>query len=211
MKIKKGTILDITSSRKGKYVGVATRDFDVEDEWYPVSVYQDESVYGMSNEWHKGDDIPCRNGIDKIDIHQGVSKFTDVRQFGKDHWSLLAYVETRVVDHKGVLDIRHLSCNPKTHAMYSHSGGWSDEYSTRLKKGVAKGNDDYDCLDDLQHAGYITWKPGKKMKVNIGAMMGKIEVKVPTVKMTKLGSEVNGRLRAHKAAGNNFATFDVEK
>ena len=63
MKIEKGTILNVNSIRKGKFTGISISDFDTEDEWYPIAVHQEEPVYGMSEVWKKGDEIPCRKGL----------------------------------------------------------------------------------------------------------------------------------------------------
>lgn len=64
--------------------------------------------------------------------------FTHPSLFGKDHWSLLAYVETCCVDGQdgiGTLDRRRLRCNENNHPLlkgaYSPTG-WQPSYSTRL-------------------------------------------------------------------------------
>lgn len=82
-----------------------------------------------------------------------------ISRFGKDHFSLILYIETRCVDHSGIVDKRHLRCNPKNHALFSHEGGWDDKYSTRLAEGVEPvvGHDDWDCIDDLERAGLLIW------------------------------------------------------
>lgn len=131
-----------------------------------------------------------------------------VEQFGKDHWSLLAYVETRCVDYKGELDREHLRCNEKIRPMlkgYRTAGpgmGWKPEYGTRLKgyfedrtnKALKlEDHDDWDCLDDLEDAGYIEI---------LSLVNG-------WVTLTKLGSEVSSKLRLHKAQGKMFADFTL--
>ena len=64
MKIRKGTILIVKHSRKGKFFGKAFKDFDTEkDEWYPIVVAQKENVGGLNNEWKNGEEIPCRKGL----------------------------------------------------------------------------------------------------------------------------------------------------
>lgn len=72
------------------------------------------------------------------------------KAFGRDHWSILVYAETRAVDHGGALDIRHLRRN---------DGG---EYPTRVAQGydgeVPTGHNDFDCLDDLDDAGYLDFR-----------------------------------------------------
>lgn len=49
---------------KGNYIGIASADFDTEDEWYYIT--STELVTGCRNAWNPGEDIPCRKGIDKI-------------------------------------------------------------------------------------------------------------------------------------------------
>lgn len=122
-----------------------------------------------------------------------------VKYFGKDHWSLLAYIETRCVDFDGVLDRRHLRCN-NSHLLHSHIGGWDDKYSTRLNTLASKtrvmaiGHDDHDCLEDLENAGFI------KIISNANLL----------VKMTELGLNISSKIRAHKASGGNFAKFELK-
>jgi hypothetical protein len=88
--------------------------------------------------------------------------------FGTDHWSTFAYVETRAVEHKGLLDHDHMRCHAGRHPVMLHakrrvSAGSADgsRYPTRIKASATPGadgrygvtevpdHDDYDCLDDL--------------------------------------------------------------
>ena len=91
-----------------------------------------------------------------------------ISAFGKDHWALLAYCETRCVDHDGRLDKRQLRCNEHTHPMHAVNTetGWKGDYGTRLAGVYSSGrdgdkaaqipwHDDWDCLDDLTAAGLI--------------------------------------------------------
>ena len=66
MLIKKGQRFKVYGGRgKGNYIGEAYDDFDTEkDDWYKVITT--ELVIGCRNEWEAGEQIPCRNGIDKI-------------------------------------------------------------------------------------------------------------------------------------------------
>jgi len=132
------------------------------------------------------------------------------KDFGKDHWSLLAYIETRCVDYKGTLDMAHLRVkNPAIglgsyHAPYQRSK-WKSEWGTRLagyfkedgskdEGRQIKRHDDLDCFDDLEDAGYIK---------NTGTGLN------PACNMTKLGSQVASLLRQHKTDGKHYATFTV--
>lgn len=73
-----------------------------------------------------------------------------IERFGKDHWSLLAYVETRCVDHKvpetevGALDPVHMRTNEKINYHLGLGGktpmgmSYDREYPTRIKLSVEK-------------------------------------------------------------------------
>lgn len=141
-------------------------------------------------------------------------EFTHPSRFGKDHWSLLAYVETCCVDGRdgiGTLDRRRLRCNENNHPLYKGTyspTGWQPSYSTRLAgffdfadrsdttKAVAAGlqilgHDDWDCLDDLRSAGYVDI----------------LSLANSCVRMTPQGIKVAAMLRKHKATGGMFAGF----
>ncbi len=118
--------------------------------------------------------------------------------FGRDHWSTLAYVETCCVDDRGILDKRRMRCNPTSHPAFVHSGGWETRYSTRLKGHsieqavLRRGHDDWDCVADFETAGLLT---------NEGTGIN------PVYALTRLGSSICAALRAHKAGGGSFSTF----
>lgn len=131
-----------------------------------------------------------------------------ISQFGKDHWSLFAYIETRTVDHKGILDKIHLRIkNPaisnSTHYPLPMGRNWKSEYGTRLKGFFNKkdkklqlpNHDDLDCFDDLENAGLIK---------NAGTGFS------PAAQLTKKGILIASKLREHKANGGMFANFDFE-
>ena len=138
-----------------------------------------------------------------------------IAQFGKDHYSALAYLETRVVDKgagagpepnlnhdmyskvRGIGEIRHdrFRCNQKRHPLLDqsiHDRNWQDSYSTRLKVGQVIGHDDWDVLDDFDAVGWV----------EILSTVNGIFV------LTEEGLRVAGLLRAHKAQGGNFAGFE---
>ena len=98
-----------------------------------------------------------------------------MRQWGKDHWTTLAYIETRITDYRGMLDHDHLRCDNQRHPAFraakrrataigsSVDGG---QYPTRLKTGAPDdagvwgtvelpGHDDYDCIADLIREGLL--------------------------------------------------------
>lgn len=118
------------------------------------------------------------------------------RRFGKDHWSTFAYVECRVVDNGGVPNRQHMRCDPRIHPGLTNSAnrefGGSRRYPTRLRDGVATRHDDWSCVDDLAAAGLVEI---------LGTGIH------PVWRLTDRGREVAAKLRAHKSAGKNFASF----
>lgn len=119
-----------------------------------------------------------------------------LEQFGKDHWSTFAYIETLCVDGRGEPDIRRMRCDADRHPHWVHvSPAFAGKkYPTRLKCGVEiSDHDDWDCALDLARAGLI--------EVGGSGLH-------PAFKMTVEGTRVAAMLRAFKANGGNFATFD---
>lgn len=98
-------------------------------------------------------------------------KSIPMHRWGKDHWSLLAYVETRATSYCGQLDWNHLTLSRRNWPMlyaarkpYGSSFGEdaADLYGLRLKPlrhpGVfetVKGHCDADALMDLVEAGLV--------------------------------------------------------
>lgn len=136
------------------------------------------------------------------------------KDFGKDHWSLLAYVETLCVDsgNKGIglINKSRVRANEKTHRLnavnFSICGPWNPEWGTRLSGYFLDNNevdlkrrlddhDDWDCLNDLEDAGLVDV----------------ISEATGAVKLTDKGIAVSGRLREWKAKGGMFATFKYEE
>lgn len=133
-------------------------------------------------------------------------KYLTIDDFGKDHWSLLAYIKTRCVDYKGVLDIKHMRTkNPALTPANSIFGpqAWKPEYGTRLSgywnkdgsinpKRRLDNHDDHDCQEDFERLGLIE---------NIGTGLN------PAVKLTEQGLELAAQVDAYKANGGVFAHF----
>ena len=128
--------------------------------------------------------------------------------FGKDHWSLLGYVQTRCADSfhpqgVGELDKKHLRCNAARHPIHatfimSHrERAWKPEYGTRLHGDGRDGSrqlpdhDDWDCLDDLEAAG----------------LLEVISTANGFVKLTDAGLDMAAALVKHKASGGWFSNF----
>lgn len=69
MKIKKDTMLEVNHSRSGRWIGIATEDFDTEkDEWYPLVLAQETTVHGLNTSWEKGEKVPARRGLCTVKI-----------------------------------------------------------------------------------------------------------------------------------------------
>lgn len=151
-----------------------------------------------------------------------MSEITAVpmEKWGKDHWSLLAYVEDRCVNGRaidgvgnvGEIDKRRVRANEQTHpllAVNSSAVKWNESWGSRLRgyfafadradpaKAEAAGfqlraHDDWDCLDDLEAAGLV----------DILSMINGY------VTMTPKGQAMAAQLREHKTNGGQFASFE---
>lgn len=138
-------------------------------------------------------------------------KPVEIGRWGKDHFSLLAYVEDRCVNavtsaSYARLEARRMRVNPERRPLLAgdvyHERKWDPAYGTRLsgffhakadvkERLQLKQHDDIDCLEDLEAAGLVE----VRSLVNL------------FVKMTDLGNEVAAALRKHKTSGHNFAQF----
>lgn len=125
-----------------------------------------------------------------------------ISDFGKDHWSILAYIETLCVDSVqgiGIIDKAKMRTDIKRHLLlcgdsYGNKDGY--KYPTRLKGGKELfDHDDWDCLEDLEEAGFVV----------VASLINGF------VKMTDLGWKVASALRKHKANGGKFADFVWEE
>jgi len=67
MKIIKGTLLKVNHDRKGIFTGIATEDFDTDDTFYTIAVAQEKPVEGNVTKWYKGNKIPCRASLCRIE------------------------------------------------------------------------------------------------------------------------------------------------
>lgn len=117
-----------------------------------------------------------------------------IEQWGKDHWGTFAYLETRCVDHNGVVDIRHMRCDQDRHPQFHHAGCDNGvKYPTQYKNGgKLADHDDWDCLDDCELLGLIE---------NKGSGLHRV------YKLTALGRMIAAQLRQHKQDKGNFGDF----
>lgn len=133
-----------------------------------------------------------------------------IELWDRDHWSCLAYIETKMVDStKGLVvefdprmrqnrrNFRVLHEASKRHLQ--HGVPMAPEYGSRLRDNTfIPGHDDWDCVADfcaagLLHMGDEEIKPGLKLK------------------LTERGHEVVGELRKHKCNGGIFGNFVLKQ
>jgi hypothetical protein len=126
------------------------------------------------------------------------SEFIPREQWGRDHWSVLAYLETRAVEREPI-DFERLRINPARHPERAGTEKlrgkrvWRPEWGTRLRDDTrSPDHDDWDCVEDLQRAGLVVVTGGV-----LDARPG----------LTTEGWVAIQALRRHKAVGGSFATF----
>jgi hypothetical protein len=142
-----------------------------------------------------------------------------MERWGKDHWSTLAYLETRIVDHKGRIAHDHMRCHAGRHPAMLHAKrrarlfgvGDGSQYPTKLRDGELADHDDYDCLDDMIVAGLVTatMPPAPAGTLVTGLVEAELMTRA-TYALTPLGQAIAGQLRAHKGNGGNWRTFTPE-
>ena len=133
-----------------------------------------------------------------IDTEQVFQVGVPMERWAKDHWSILAYIETCAVDHYGELDKRRMRANPDTHPMHYVNTGciWMPLYGTRLKNPIEtlSEHDDWDCIEDMEDYGLVEL---------ISSING-------FIRLTDKGRKIVNKLREHKAAGKNYSEFTYQ-
>jgi hypothetical protein len=132
-------------------------------------------------------------------------RFVPMNEWGRDHFSLLAYVETCCVDGdkgQGMLDHDRMRTNiprhpgvagPRVAMLPKNEGPY--KYPTRLRDGkVEDEHDDWDCLYDLEEAKLIEDK-GTGIH--------------PVLVMTAAGTQLAEMIRRHKSSGGSFSNFAI--
>lgn len=127
-------------------------------------------------------------------------------RWGKDHWSCLLFLETVIVDHRGVFSDKlrmSMRTNPDTHPTYGYwrheRHQWRPEWGTRVAYSptgttviTLEAHDDWDCLEDMEAAGLL---------LNQGSAMN------PVLRLTDRGVRVAGMVRTHRADGKRLVDF----
>lgn len=138
--------------------------------------------------------------------YQPEGEYVPMSNFGKDHWSTFAYLETLCVDPKGergLIDNRKMRVNPRLHRQFANGQDGSG-YTTRTKSDNIQRHDDFSCLEDLVANKLISaWSAEMYEGEVFGHMVAKVE-------LTALGHVVAGQLREHKALGGNYQDFDPD-
>ncbi|MBD3004694.1 hypothetical protein [Streptomyces sp. 5-10] len=160
-------------------------------------------------------------------------------QWGTDHWSLLVYIETRTVDHHGLIDWNHLTLSHKNWPGLYAARAWvnqdtsydaGERYPLRLRGGkTLPGHCEADALMDLMDAGLIEIQMPRPddsgdyfLKPNGQPLTGeeypspkfvtgRAEIQLmPWAKfrLTERGRSVVGELRAHRATGGTWSSFE---
>ena len=125
-------------------------------------------------------------------------QYVPMSLWARDHWSTLAYLECRVVDHKGLVAKEHMRADVDRHPglawrLFTDEDGNEEKCPTRLTCGIKlEDHDDWDCTDDMVVAGLI-------VKEGTGLF--------PVIRLTDLGEVVCAALRAHKGRGGSFGDF----
>lgn len=153
---------------------------------------------------------PALDGRD-IPFVPGSDNFIPMEKWGKDHWSMLAYIEAREVDYKGVLNGDHMRCNSRLHrtlvgrVSVARKIIFTHEYPTILKGGEVQHNhDDWSCIEDMAHIGLVTAETAKTRDLIFGSHEAR-------VKLTQRGRVLANQLREHKANGGNFSNFEPKE
>lgn len=189
---------DIRSSRKGMFWGRYLVDHN--NGFGDFQIVSGKAQFLSEPDRGEGEIITLRFELCKF-FPIKEKEYVSIEQFGKDHWSVLVYIETRVVDFKGLLDRNHMRTDIERHPRLvgpSQIQTDSRKYSTRLKNGALDDHDDWDCVEDLTVAGLVE--------------MSTIEIVAETkFKLTDFGWKIAGQLRRHLAEGHSYQTFEVKK
>ena len=123
-------------------------------------------------------------------------------RWGHDHWSTLLYLETRAVDHKGVVGNANMRTNARLHRALCWStplGGVNDgsRYPTRLKGGEELApHDDWSILEDFAHFGLLSAWQRESPVARARSPFGFVTIKV---KLHAAGAALAAQARAFKA------------
>ena len=125
-------------------------------------------------------------------------------RWGTDHWGAFTYVESCVVDRRGVPDTRRVQTNANRHPALFTAGMVNGRSrpdgaasSIRLRDGDLPGPDydEWDCIADFERCGFV---------VNDGTGIH------PRYRMTPPGEALAAQIRVHKGRGGKFSDFEPD-
>lgn len=127
--------------------------------------------------------------------------FVPVDKWGKDHWSMFAYVGHCVTEREGFMSGPRLRCkDDRPGIQRAYGQRWDPKYGTRLngyfqspndKTLMLPDHDDIDCLQDME----------AEEMVLLGTTVSMF------VQLTDKGREFEEALRRFKQDGGNFSDF----
>lgn len=142
--------------------------------------------------------------------------YVPMSMWNKDHWSVLAYIETVMVECGGFqvgldgrmrtnedhYDILYDFCRRPKRPTYVSSNSaiiMKIEHGTRINGGtIIEDHDDWMCLMDIAAEGLLDLSPSDIVP---GVF----------VHLSAFGEEAVAALRQHKARGGSFGSFDCHK
>lgn len=132
--------------------------------------------------------------------------YIPIEQWGQDHWSTLAYLETCAVDRRGAVDNNRMRCNPRLHRQFMPTApgaqsGDPDQYPTRLRGGAIQSkHDDWSCLEDMVAARVLEAYYTPSTAAPFGGSRARVV-------LTDTGQQLAGALRRHRSGGGNYSGF----
>lgn len=130
-------------------------------------------------------------------------EFVPMDLWGKDHWSTLGYIETKLVEGPCKVSFDARMRQNRRHyrvlmeARHHDGVPMSPQYGSRLNDGTyLPWHDDWCCVQDMIAAGLF--KDGKWGKGF-------------SLKLTDEGHIATAALRKHKIEGGGFSTFNINK
>ena len=138
--------------------------------------------------------------------------FIPIEYWGRDHWSLLAYIGSVMIEVAGFqvgfdermrqnrrnYRVMMEECKkPKRISRIAPSGivgcMWKPEYTSRLNNGISENHDDWSCVQDMVHFGILK---GKCQPNEI-------------LHFTRKGRSLYNKLIKHKQTGGQFSNFSI--
>lgn len=102
-----------------------------------------------------------------------------VENWGKDHYSTLLYIETRVVDYRGIIDTRHMRRSSAGHPTRLRDGSVTDA-----------SHDDFSIIEEFEDEGLVEREAG-------------------VLSLTTKGWAVAGAVRRARAEGDRMPVIQV--